>query len=131
MSPLSRRRFIRTATGLAIGLVAGCGTRPKVDLDADPATGPFAGRELRVCVDGGHEKAVREAFVPAFEKQTGAKVTLTVAADAVGKLKDAKGKDPPFDLLLTDAVRGHPAAREGLFAKLDLANVPNHKALAA
>src|SRR5262249_37169700 len=100
------------------------------DPDTDPAGDVFAGRELRAGVGASHEKAVREAFVPAFERQTGAKVTLHAAADAVQKLKDAKGKDPPFDLILTDAVQGHPAAREGLFAKIDLTNVPNHKALA-
>jgi spermidine/putrescine-binding protein len=45
-------------------------------------------------------------------------------------LKTAPADDPPFDLMITDATQGYPAAKEGLFAEINLDNVPNHKALA-
>jgi spermidine/putrescine-binding protein len=50
--------------------------------------------------------------------------------DGVPKLKAAPENAPPFDLMITDATQGYPAVREGLFAKIDLANVPNHRHLA-
>jgi putative spermidine/putrescine transport system substrate-binding protein len=117
---LSRRRFLRTATTLALGVAVGCG-RGK------------PGRELRVFVySGGHEKTMREVFAPAFEAVTGSSVTLFPGWwDGVPKLKTAPASDPPFDLMITDATQGYPAAREGLFAPINLANVPNHKSLAA
>jgi spermidine/putrescine-binding protein len=122
-SPLSRRQFLATAAGLTAGLV-GCGKGGKA--------GPFAGRELRVFVyAGGHDKTMREVFVPAFEQETGATVSLSPGWwDGVPKLKAAPENNPPFDLLITDATQGYPAAREGLFAQIDLANVPNSKHLA-
>jgi spermidine/putrescine-binding protein len=52
----------------------------------------------------------------------------------VGRHPEAEGRppdDPPFDLVITDATQGYPAAREGMFAPLDLAAIPNHQALAA
>src|SRR5262249_38058907 len=69
-------------------------------------------------------------FVPHFEAATGAAVTLYAGWwDGIPKLKAAPPSDPPFDLLISDATQGYPAAKEGLFAQLDLANVPNHKLL--
>jgi spermidine/putrescine-binding protein len=119
----TRRQFLSAAAGLAAG-VAGCGKSTK--------SGPFAGRELRVFVyAGGHEKTMREVFVPRFEEDTGAVVSLYPGWwDGVPKLKAAPENDPPFDLMVTDATQGYPAARDGLFAQIDLANVPNHKRLA-
>jgi spermidine/putrescine-binding protein len=120
---LSRRRFLASAAALAAG-AAGC--------RKGAPSAPFAGRQLRVFVyAGGHEKAMREVFVPGFEADTGAAVSLYPGWwDGVPKLKAAPEGDPPFDLMVTDATQGYPAAREGLFAQIDLANVPNHKRLA-
>ena len=120
----TRRQFLHAAAGVAAGIAAGCRDAAK--------PGPFSGRELRVFVyAGGHDKTMREVFVPAFERETGASVSLYPGWwDGVPKLKAAPAKDPPFDLMITDATQGYPAAREGLFAKLDLDNIPNHKALA-
>jgi spermidine/putrescine-binding protein len=120
---LTRRHFLRSAVAFAAGL-AGCGKK------ASPGT--FSGRELRVFVyAGGHEKTMREVFVSHFEEETGATVSLYPGWwDGVPKLKAAPPNDPPFDLMVTDATQGYPAAREGLFAKIDLANVPNHQRLA-
>jgi spermidine/putrescine-binding protein len=120
----TRRQFL-SAAGLA-ALAAGCGGR------RDTARGPFAGRELRVFVyAGGPEKTMREVFVPRFAAATGAAVTLHAGWwDGIPKLKAAPPGDPPFDLMISDATQGYPAAREGLFTPIDLANVPNHKHLA-
>lgn len=74
---------------------------------------------------------MREVFVPAFEKATGADVTLYPGWwDGIPKLKAAPADQPPFDLMITDATQGFPAAREGLFATIDLDNVPNHRQIA-
>lgn len=130
MTDVSRRHFLCAASGLAIGLAAGCGGKGTVHVDPAPAPGPFTDREVRIFVGAGHENALRETFVPAVEKHSGAKVTLLAGEDGVQKLKEAKGKDVPFDLLLTDATHGRPAAREGLFARPDRAKVPNLDRLA-
>jgi hypothetical protein len=73
---------------------------------------------------------MREVFVPAFEAATGARVSLFPGWwDGIPKLKAAPPDQPPFDLMISDATQGFPAAREGLFAQLSLDNIPNHKTL--
>jgi putative spermidine/putrescine transport system substrate-binding protein len=120
-SLLTRRTFL-SAAALA---VAGCGSR------SSSVSGEFAGQQLRVFVyGGGHEKTMRETFVPAFEKETGATAILESGWwDAIAKLKASPADRPAFDLVITDATQGYPAIREGLFAQLDLDLVPNHKNL--
>jgi spermidine/putrescine-binding protein len=117
---VTRRTFLGTA---GAALLAGCGQRS--------GTGPHAGEELRVfCYAGGHEAAMREVFVPAFEGATGAAVTLYPGWwGAPAKVKLAPPDDPPYDLMVSDATEGFPAARDGLFARLDLDNIPNHRNL--
>jgi spermidine/putrescine-binding protein len=112
--PPTRRQFLAAS---ALGL-AGCRGRSR--------------RELRIFVyAGGHERAMRELFVPEFEKQTGAKAVLDPGWwDAIAKLKASPPGQPAFDLVVTDATQGYPAIKEGMFQKLDLANIPNHKKLA-
>jgi spermidine/putrescine-binding protein len=114
-------------------LLAGCGRKPAAVPFAGRTAGPFAGRELRMFVyAGGHEKSMREVFVPRFQANTGATVALYPGWwDGVPKLKAAPANDPPFDLMITDATQGYPAVRDGLFAQIDLANIPNHQRLAA
>ncbi len=124
----TRRQFLHTAAGLAAGgLAFGCGRQER------GTSGPFAGQELRVFVyAGGHEKQMREVFVPRFEAATGARAVLDPGWwDAIPKLKASPADRPPYDLLVTDATQGFPAAREGLFRQLDLDNIPNHKNLTA
>src|SRR5262245_12453934 len=94
----NRRQFLRTAAGLAAGdLVAGCGGR------GGTGGGPFAGEQLRVFVyAGGHEKQMREVFVPHFEAATGATAVLDPGWwDAIPKLKVSPADRPPYDLLVT------------------------------
>ena len=119
----TRRQFLATSAGLA---AAGCAGK------GGSGGGPFAGQELRVFVyAGGHEKQMREVFVPRFEAATGATAVLDAGWwDAIPKLKASPADRPPYDLVVTDATQGFPAARDGLFRQLNLDNIPNHKNLA-
>jgi spermidine/putrescine-binding protein len=123
---MTRRRFLRQAATTAIGAgLVGCSrSRP-------PGTGEFHGQELRVFVySGGLEKTMRNVFVPEVERQTGATVVLDPGWwDSIPKLKASPPGQPAFDLVVTDPTQGYPAIREGLFQKLELARIPNHKKL--
>ncbi len=114
---LTRRAFIAAA---AVGVAAGAyawrrSSRP----------------ELRVFVyAGGHERTMRETFVPRFEEETGVAVSLHAGWwDGIPRLKAAPANDPPYDLIISDATAGYPAVRDGLFAQLNLDNIPNHRNL--
>lgn len=111
---MNRRQFVLAGSAA----LAGCG---RANRDA-----------LRVfCYAGNHEAAMRAAFVPAFEAAIGATVSLAPGWwDGVPKLKAAPPDDPPFDLMISDATQGFPAAKDGLFATIDPALVPNVAALA-
>ncbi|MGH7225288.1 MAG: ABC transporter substrate-binding protein [Gemmataceae bacterium] len=87
--------------------------------------------QLRVFVyAGGHEKTMREVFVPRFEAATGVRVVLDAGWwDAIPKLKASPPDRPPYDLVITDATQGFPAVRDGLFQQLDLSRIPNLKNL--
>jgi spermidine/putrescine-binding protein len=119
----TRRQFLAAAAG---ALAAGCADRPP------PSGGDFRGQKLRVFVyAGGHERTMREAFVPAFEAKTGATVVLDPGWwDSIAKLKASPKGKPAFDLVVTDATQGYPAIREGLFQKLDMGRIPNRLNLA-
>lgn len=126
MTRPTRRQFLKSAAATATAASFGCGSR------SAPAPGEFAGHELRVFVyAGGHDAAMREVFVPRFEAETGAVVSLHPGWwDGIPKLKAAPPDDPPFDLMVSDATQGYPAVRDGMFQQLDLANIPNHSAIA-
>src|SRR5262245_45508178 len=64
----SRRTVLQGLAASAVGVLTGCGSRGGSGGNA---------QELRVFVyAGGHDKTMREVFVPSFESQTGATVTL-------------------------------------------------------
>lgn len=113
----TRRQFLLTGAAVAL---AGC---------RRPAS---SARQLRIFVyAGGHEATMRETFVDRFEEVTGAKAILDAGWwDAIPKLKASPPGQPAYDLVITDATQGYPAIKDGLFAQLNLANVPNHKNLA-
>ncbi|MFO0877766.1 MAG: extracellular solute-binding protein [Gemmataceae bacterium] len=119
--PLNRRGFLLGSAAL----LAGC--------RGSSRSGPFAGQTLRIFVyAGGHEKTMREVFVPRFEAETGATAILEAGWwDSIAKLKASPPGRPAFDLVITDATQGYPAIKEGLFAQLNLDHIPNHKLLAA
>ncbi|HMF12833.1 MAG TPA: extracellular solute-binding protein [Gemmataceae bacterium] len=122
----NRRQFLRSFAAMTSSLAAGCGSKPG-------KSGPFAGQELRIFVyAGGHERTMREVFVPQFESATGATAVLDPGWwDAIPKLKASPVDNPPYDLIVTDATQGFPAARDGMFRQLNLANIPNHENLGA
>ena len=124
MQQFSRRSFLKVGAGVAAGMMAGCqptGPRPLSK----------AKRELRVFVyAGSHEATIRDVFVTRFEARGDVTVTLFSGWwDAIAKLKTAPANSPPFDLMITDATQGFPAAREGLFAKIDFTRIPSHRAM--
>ena len=124
MSLFSRRQFIQSTACALTGTIVGCGR-------ATPRNGPFSDRELRIFVyAGGHDQTMRDVFVPSFEATTGAAVTLFPGWwDGIAKLKTAPSNEPPFDLMITDATQGYPAARDGMFAQIDFEKIPNHRKL--
>lgn len=124
MRQISRRRFLQASSGVLAGIVSGCGP-------AGPAVTSRSQRELRIFVyAGNHENTVREVFVPRFQAAGDTRVTLYSGWwDAIAKLKTAPSNAPPFDLMITDATQGYPAAKEGLFAKINFARIPNHKSM--
>ena len=122
-SQRSSRRAFLSASAIA-AVAAGCS-------QSRAPTSVVSQRNLKIFVyAGAHEATMREVFVPRFEQATGARLTLYAGWwDGMPKLKAAPESDPPFDLMITDATQGYPAAREGLFATLDLTRIPNHKSL--
>jgi putative spermidine/putrescine transport system substrate-binding protein len=108
---MNRRHFLLSASLAALG----CGR---------------SARKLRVfCYAGGHDATLRAVFLPAFRAATGVEAELHPGWwDGIAKLK-AGGDEPPFDLMICDATQGYPAAKEGLFAQLDLANIPAARAI--
>lgn len=119
---MNRRHFLKAAAALPL---AGCATKPT-------GTGLFAGKTLRVFVyAGGHEAAMRAAFVPHFEALTGANVVIAPGWwDGMAKLEASPAGNPPYDLMVTDATQGYPAARAGRFREINWQNVPNKAKLA-
>ncbi|MFN8523905.1 MAG: ABC transporter substrate-binding protein [Chloroflexota bacterium] len=93
---------------------------------------PATARDFTMFVYSGlTERAYRENFVPAFEAQSGVKVTLDPGWwDMAAKLKVSPNDQPPFDLVMTDPTQGYPGIRDGLFARLDLGRIPNAKKFA-
>ena len=121
---MTRRGFLGAAAGAGVTL-AGCGR-------SSPATkGDFAGQTLRVFIYSGDiETAMRNAFVPRLEAETGATVVLDPGWwDSIPKLKASPPGQPCFDLVLTDATQGIPAIKEGMFQKIDMTRIPNREKL--
>ena len=121
---IARRQFLLGTSALAFSPLFGCerGRRSQT-----------AKRQpLRVFVyAGAHEATMREVFVPRFQELTGADVSLMPGWwDGIPKLQAAPAAKPPFDLMITDATQGYPAARAGLFRQMDWSVIPNHRELA-
>jgi len=125
----SRRRFLGwSALGLGVGLgLHACGNNSTPQATNSSNRKDFTGENLTIFVYSGNtEKLFRESFVPAFEAQTGATVTLDPGWwDSIPKLKASPPGQPAFDLVMTDATQGYPSIREGLFQKIDMSQIPN------
>ncbi|MBI3968847.1 MAG: ABC transporter substrate-binding protein [Chloroflexi bacterium] len=139
---LSRRRFLAGgATGLLAAALTGCRTglaqavptpaagRPSITGAPEPSN---PGQPFTMFVYSGlTERAYRELFVPGFERETGARVTLDPGWwDMAAKLKVAPSGQATFDLVMTDSTQGYPGIRDNLFTKIDLDNVPNARRFA-
>ncbi|MBI1962648.1 MAG: ABC transporter substrate-binding protein [Candidatus Rokubacteria bacterium] len=79
---------------------------------------------------GNWEEAHRKVLVPAFEKRTGARVTLTpiLAVEQVAKIK-ASPKNPPFDAVIFDEGPNLVAVKEGLLEAYPTAKSPAYAKL--
>ncbi|MBT9383966.1 ABC transporter substrate-binding protein [Pseudooceanicola sp. CBS1P-1] len=74
------------------------------------------------------EQFWRDNIAPAFEKKTGAKVTLDVGNGRVfgANLRAAGIENPPYSIVMTNEVFAQGLRKEGYFEKLDLAKIPNY-----
>lgn len=77
------------------------------------------------------EQFWRETIVPAFEKESGAKVTLDVGNGRVwgANLRAAGAATPPYSVIMTNEVFSSALRKEGFFEPLDLTKVPNYNDL--
>jgi putative spermidine/putrescine transport system substrate-binding protein len=74
------------------------------------------------------EQFWRSTIVPAFEKQTGATVTLDVGNGRVfgANLRAAGADKPPYSVIMTNEVFASGLRKEGFFEKLDMTKLPNY-----
>jgi len=77
------------------------------------------------------EQYWRATIIPAFEKATGATVTLDVGNGRVfgTNLRAAGVAAPPYSVVMTNEVFASGLRKEGYFEKLDLSKVPNYAEL--
>jgi putative spermidine/putrescine transport system substrate-binding protein len=131
---VSRRKFLSLAGSAGLGLGTGLALHGcSNSLEASETSGkrPYEGETLRVFIwAGDYEKAFRDYIAPKFKEQTGATMILDPGWwDSVPKLKVSPPGQPAFDLVVMEATQGFPAVKEGLYQKLDLSRIPNHKNL--
>ena len=90
---------------------------------------PYDGQTLSVFTyAGAYEATIKNHLIKSFEERTGARIKLDAGWwDMLPKLKASPPGNPVYDIVLTDPTQGFPSIKEGLFQKLDLANVPNAK----
>jgi putative spermidine/putrescine transport system substrate-binding protein len=118
-----RRDFLK-ATAAGIGLAAtGLGSFVR----SAAADQMFKGEKLRIFTyAGAWGDQFTKNFAPLFKEITGAELVVDLGWwDSIPKLKASPPGDPAFDLIMTDATQGYPAIHEGLFQKIDMANIPN------
>ena len=122
---IARRDFIKAtaATGAGLALATGVGSFAR----SAAADQMFKGEQLRIFTyAGAWGDQLKKNFAPLFKEVTGADLIIELGWwDSIPKLKASPPGKPAFDLIMTDATQGYPAIREGLFQKVNLANVPN------
>jgi putative spermidine/putrescine transport system substrate-binding protein len=113
--PFCRRQFLRLVPGAgAMALGSGLSRRAA------------AAEELVVTMYGGPmEQGWRRNVINPFEQQFGASVTVAtgLSLDNLAKMR-AQRADPQMDVVAMDTVAAQPAAKEGLYERLDPARVP-------
>lgn len=114
---LGRRKFLAGAAGVAAVSVLGF-----------PAITRAQNSTLVVNSYGGSfEKFFRAEIVPAFEKDTGIKLTVDIS---LGKgwlttLRAAGPDNPPYDVLMTNETWASIEREEGFFEPIPVSQVPN------
>src|SRR5437764_11254841 len=96
---MSRRTFLTSSAALAAASVTGC-----------KSSAPAGEKQLRMfSYAGPSEEAYRKALVPAFEKATGTKIIVSPGWwEAIPQVRSSPPDQPPYDLIMTDAVQGYP-----------------------
>ena len=122
---ITRRDFIRKSTAASAGVVA-AGQLGIWGADVQAAQ-DFKGEKLRIFTyAGAWGDQFTKNFAPLFKELTGADLIVELGWwDSIPKLKASPPGNPAFDLIMTDATQGYPAIREGLFQKVNMANIPN------
>jgi len=111
--------------------LAGLGLMGAAGLFGMPAA-RAQGKTLIVPTLGGvWEQFWRSTVAPAFEKESGASVTLDVGNGRVfgANLRAAGIEKPPYSVIMTNEVFASSLRKEGYFEKLDLTKVPNYNDL--
>src|SRR5262249_51216503 len=80
---------------------------------------------------GTWNEAHRQILVPAFQRATGASVTLSIilGTDQVARLTASKGGRPSFDVAIFDSPQVLDAARQGLIVEYPIDKSPNYRDL--
>ena len=122
---ITRRDFLKKTTAAGVGLAA-AGTLGTLSSEVRGGQ-MFKGEKLRIFTyAGAWGDQFTKNFAPLFKKVTGADIIVELGWwDSIPKLKASPPGNPAFDLIMTDATQGYPAIREGLFQKVNMANVPN------
>lgn len=113
---IRRRTLLKAAAGAAVAPILGS---PYVAMAADPLVINTYG--------GDFEKFMRASIVPEFEKKTGIKTKLDVglANTWVATCRAAGPNNPPYDVLMVNAIWAALLETEGFFESIPTADVPN------
>jgi putative spermidine/putrescine transport system substrate-binding protein len=114
---IPRRTLLKGALGTAV--VAPLSGFPYIARAAEPLVINTFG--------GDFEKFMRAEVVPDFEKQTGIKTKLDVglATNWIASCRAAGPENPPFDVLMLNAIWAALLRTEGYFEKIPASKVPN------
>ena len=117
MYSISRRQALAGVAGFSAASIFGLkGVRAEGNTLIVPTLG------------GVWEQFWRSTIIPAFEKESGATVTLDVGNGRVfGANLRAAGLDkPPYSVVMTNEVFASSLRKEGYFEKLDMSKIPNY-----
>jgi putative spermidine/putrescine transport system substrate-binding protein len=99
---------------------------------APPASAQTSNVTVKVATFGGHSGEVEKSYVgDRMTRVTGVKIEWTHGnpSDFFAKMLAARGRQPPFDVVLLDDAVQNAAIKAGVLARLDPALVPNLKNL--
>jgi putative spermidine/putrescine transport system substrate-binding protein len=118
---MSRRAFVTAASTFTLSaFTAACGSGSS-----------RSARRLRVMLNGGiYEELARRLVIVPFEKETGAAVEIVPGSSAqILTRVTAERAAPTVDVVIVDRLVMGTALEQGLFEKVDAANVPNMRDL--